>query len=85
MIKVININSKEAVPLAEGHIRNILRPVDDGTRVLVAIEDVDADLNGQRLAGRHHAVAADHLGAAGEHAPGQAVTSGKVQEEQAQG
>jgi mannose-6-phosphate isomerase-like protein (cupin superfamily) len=41
MIKVININSKAAVPLAEGHVRNVLRPADDGTRVHVAIEDVD--------------------------------------------
>ena len=41
MIKVININSKEAIPLAEGHVRNMLHPADDGTRVHVAIEDVD--------------------------------------------
>jgi mannose-6-phosphate isomerase-like protein (cupin superfamily) len=41
MIKVININSKVSVPLAEGHIRNMLHPADDGTRVHVAIEDVD--------------------------------------------
>jgi mannose-6-phosphate isomerase-like protein (cupin superfamily) len=41
MIKVININSKAAVPLPEGQVRNMLRPADDGTRVHVVIEDVD--------------------------------------------
>jgi mannose-6-phosphate isomerase-like protein (cupin superfamily) len=41
MIKVINVNSKVSVPLAEGHIRNILQPADDGTRVHAAIEEVD--------------------------------------------
>jgi mannose-6-phosphate isomerase-like protein (cupin superfamily) len=41
MIKVININSKAVVPMPEGQVRNMLRPVDDGTRVHVVIEDVD--------------------------------------------
>jgi mannose-6-phosphate isomerase-like protein (cupin superfamily) len=41
MIKVINIDSKNRIPVAEGHVRNILVPSDDGTRVRVAIEDVD--------------------------------------------
>jgi quercetin dioxygenase-like cupin family protein len=41
MIKVININSKAAVPLAEGRVRTMLRPADDGTRVHAAIEDID--------------------------------------------
>ena len=41
MIKVINVASKSRTPLAEGHVRNILGPSDDGTRVRVAIEEVD--------------------------------------------
>lgn len=41
MIKVINIESKTRTPIAEGHVRNILVPPDDGTRVQVAIEEVD--------------------------------------------
>ena len=41
MIKVINISSKTAVPVPEGHIRTLLNPADDGTRVYVAIENVD--------------------------------------------
>src|SRR5688572_25639056 len=41
MIKVINIESKARTPIAEGHVRNVLRPTDDGTRVHVAIEEVD--------------------------------------------
>ena len=30
MIKVINIESKNRTPVAEGHVRNILGPSDDG-------------------------------------------------------
>src|SRR5882672_9253799 len=41
MIKVINIDSKNRIPVAEGHVRNILVPSADGTRVRVAIEEVD--------------------------------------------
>ena len=41
MIKVIDVESKSRTPLAEGHVRNILVPSDDGTRVRVAIEEVD--------------------------------------------
>jgi mannose-6-phosphate isomerase-like protein (cupin superfamily) len=41
MIKVIDIESKARVPVAEGHIRNILGPADEGTRVQVAVEEVD--------------------------------------------
>jgi len=41
MIKVINIDSKAKTPVAEGHVRNILGPSDDATRVRVAVEDVD--------------------------------------------
>ena len=41
MIEVINVASKARTPTAEGHMRNILDPSNDGTRVQVAIEDVD--------------------------------------------
>ena len=43
MIKVINIESKTKTPVAEGHVRNILGPSDDATRVRVAVEDVDLE------------------------------------------
>src|SRR5687768_903748 len=41
MIQVINVDSKPRAPIAEGHVRNILVPSADGTRVQVAIEEVD--------------------------------------------
>jgi mannose-6-phosphate isomerase-like protein (cupin superfamily) len=41
MIKVIDIASKSRTPVAEGHVRSVLKPSDDGTRVQVAIEEVD--------------------------------------------
>jgi mannose-6-phosphate isomerase-like protein (cupin superfamily) len=41
MIKVIDVESKARTPVAEGHVRNVLAPSDDGTRVRVAIEEVD--------------------------------------------
>jgi mannose-6-phosphate isomerase-like protein (cupin superfamily) len=41
MIKVIDIETKPRTPLAEGHVRNVLSPSDDRTRVYVAIEEVD--------------------------------------------
>ena len=41
MIKVIDIESKAKTPVEGGHVRNILAPADDGTRVRVAIEEVD--------------------------------------------
>jgi mannose-6-phosphate isomerase-like protein (cupin superfamily) len=41
MIKVIDTTKKRSTPVAEGHIRNVLGPSDEGTRVQVAIEDVD--------------------------------------------
>ena len=41
MIKVINVESKPRTPVAEGHVRNVLGPSDEGTRVRVAIEEVD--------------------------------------------
>ena len=41
MIKVIDIESQARVPVAEGRVRKILGPSDEGTRVQVAIEEVD--------------------------------------------
>jgi quercetin dioxygenase-like cupin family protein len=41
MIKVINIESQTRVPVAEGHVRKILGPSDEGTRVQVVREEVD--------------------------------------------
>lgn len=41
MIRIINADSKTRTPIAEGHVREILGPSADGTRVRVAIEDVD--------------------------------------------
>ena len=41
MIKVINIESQTRIPVAEGHVRKILGPSDEGTRVQVAIDEVD--------------------------------------------
>ena len=41
MIRVIDIASKPGLPIAEGRVRHILDPSQDGTRVQVAIEDVD--------------------------------------------
>jgi len=42
MIKVINTESKTRIAVAEGHVRTILGPNDEGTRVQVASEEVDA-------------------------------------------
>ena len=41
MIKVIDIANKPKVRIPEGHARNVLEPVEDGTRVHVAIKDID--------------------------------------------
>ena len=41
MIKVIDIETKPRTQVAEGHVRNILAPSEDGTRVRVAIEEVE--------------------------------------------
>jgi mannose-6-phosphate isomerase-like protein (cupin superfamily) len=41
VIKVIDTGSKPKTPIAEGRVTNILVPSDDGTRVHVAVEDVD--------------------------------------------
>jgi mannose-6-phosphate isomerase-like protein (cupin superfamily) len=41
MIKVIDIDKRARVPVGEGHVRTILGPSDEQTRVQVAIEEVD--------------------------------------------
>ncbi len=41
MIKVIDIESRDRVPVAEGHVRKILGPSEEGTRVQIAVENVD--------------------------------------------
>ncbi|MDW7738752.1 MAG: cupin domain-containing protein [Bacillota bacterium] len=41
MIKVINIKSKDSVPVEEGHVRTLLRPDEDGTRVHLVIKELD--------------------------------------------
>ena len=42
MIKVIDINSKTKQPVSEGNVRSVLDPSADGTRVQVAIKEVEA-------------------------------------------
>ena len=42
MIKVIDIASKQRTPVPEGHLRTALDPSADGTRVHVAIVEVEA-------------------------------------------
>ena len=42
MIKVIDIASKTTTPAPDGHVRTVLSPREDGTRVEVAMRDVDA-------------------------------------------
>jgi mannose-6-phosphate isomerase-like protein (cupin superfamily) len=42
MIRVIDIESKARTPIAEGHVRTLLSPSEDGTRVQVAITEVDS-------------------------------------------
>ena len=41
MITVIDILSKTKAPTPDGHVRNVLSPPLDGTRVAVAVRDVD--------------------------------------------
>jgi mannose-6-phosphate isomerase-like protein (cupin superfamily) len=41
MIKVIDVESKPRQHLSEGHSRNVLDPTEDGTRVYVAIKEID--------------------------------------------
>ena len=41
MIKVIDIASRSQVPVPEGRARHVLAPAEDGTRVHVAIREVD--------------------------------------------
>jgi len=42
MIKVIDTVGQARIPVAEGHIRKILGPSDEGTRVQVAVAEVEA-------------------------------------------
>src|SRR5262245_47263946 len=42
MIKVIDTGSRSRTAVAEGHVRNILGSSEEGTRVEVALEDVNA-------------------------------------------
>ena len=42
MIKVIDSESQARTPVAEGHVTKVLGPLNEGTRVEVAIEEVDA-------------------------------------------
>ena len=42
MIRLVDIQSKPHNPTASGRVRNVLDPAEDGTRVRVAIEEVDA-------------------------------------------
>jgi quercetin dioxygenase-like cupin family protein len=41
MIKVIDIESRNRIPVPEGHVRKILGPSEEGTRVEIAVENVD--------------------------------------------
>ena len=41
VVKVIDIESQTRIPVAEGHLRKILGPSDEGTKVQVAIDEVD--------------------------------------------
>jgi mannose-6-phosphate isomerase-like protein (cupin superfamily) len=41
MIKIINVETKTRTAIPEGHVRNILHPSEDGTRVQVSLEEVD--------------------------------------------
>ena len=42
MIKVIDIESRNRIPVAEGHVRKVLGPAEEGTRVQIAVENVEA-------------------------------------------
>jgi mannose-6-phosphate isomerase-like protein (cupin superfamily) len=42
MIKVIDLETRPRIPVAEGHVRKILGPSEEGTRVQIAVENVDA-------------------------------------------
>ena len=41
MIEVINLERKTRTPIPEGHVRHMLVPSEDGTRVHVAVKEVD--------------------------------------------
>jgi mannose-6-phosphate isomerase-like protein (cupin superfamily) len=44
MINVISVDSKPKAPVAQGTVREVLSPSQDGTRVRVAIEEVEAGM-----------------------------------------
>lgn len=41
MIKVINLDNRTRTATSEGHVRHLLHPSEDGTRVHVAVKEVD--------------------------------------------
>lgn len=51
MIKVIDIANKPRIRVADGYLRNVLDPSTDGTRVHVAIKDLDAGQTSRIAAG----------------------------------
>jgi mannose-6-phosphate isomerase-like protein (cupin superfamily) len=57
MIKVIDTASKPRTRVADGHVRNMLDPSTDGTRVHVAIKELDAGQTARIAAGdRTHVI-----------------------------
>jgi len=57
MIKIIDIASKPRTRVAGGHVRNVLDPSTDGTRVQVAINELDAGETARIAAGdRTHVI-----------------------------
>src|SRR5262245_9387442 len=57
MIKVIDTASRTSVPVAEGNVKQILGANEEGTRVQVAIENVDAGKTCRLTAGDRTQVA----------------------------
>jgi mannose-6-phosphate isomerase-like protein (cupin superfamily) len=51
MIKVIDIATRPRTRVADGHIRNVLEPSENGTRVHVAIKELDAGQTSRIAAG----------------------------------
>src|SRR6266550_4232874 len=51
MITVIDIATRPRTRVADGHIRNVLEPSEDGTRVHVAIKELDARQTSRIAAG----------------------------------
>ena len=67
MIKIINIGTRTPTPDAAGTVRGVLGPVEEGTRVRVAIQDVEAGKI-HRLAPSDHTQVAYVLEGAGARA-----------------